>query len=222
MILFVIESASVVAKVTEFSILINCINLRSVSFNISLKSQTKNSQKIPAKKLRKLPPSHSHHPMEPTQPEPSNTRPYTIGVFIASTVIAIFILCHFLRILWKKFKKSITENDEIELESNSLTVKSREDMRKLSSSCVKNLHQEMLKNLKVDDVNCIQFDLEKCDKLQPRFDERRQRTQSTRVKSDRVKNERERRFGQTMKPVRNKTEGVAFFAGCSHRYIEDV
>jgi hypothetical protein len=160
--------------------------------------------------------------MENPRPETSNSRPYTIGVLIATTVIGIFIIAHFLRILWKHFKKTLVPSNDIELEPQTLTVKTREDARKLSSSCLEKLHTEMLKELKVDKVNCVQFDLEKCDKIQSRFDERRLRTQSYRAKGDRVNNQRVRKFGQTMKPVRNKEEEVTFFAGRSHRFMQDV
>lgn len=153
-------------------------------------------------------------------PSPSNnTRPYTIGALIAFTVIIIFVMFHLLRFLWRQFFKSLSTSNEIQLEPTLLTVKTGESGRKLSSSCLKKLHTEMLKELKVDERNCVQFDVDKCEKLQSRFDERRQRVQSTRVKGNRQ--QRERKFAQTMKPIRNKEE-VTFFAGCSHRYIEDV
>ncbi|KAL7011965.1 hypothetical protein ACKWTF_014533 [Chironomus riparius] len=160
--------------------------------------------------------------MDDPHPKPSNSLAFTVGVLIAATFIGIFTLFHLLRILLKYLKKYLASSDEIHLEPQTLTVKSREDARKLSSSCVEKLHTEMLKELKVDDVNCVQFDLDKCDKLLTRFDEKRLRTQSTRVKGGQVNNQRVRKFGQTMKPMRNKTEEVTFFAGRSHRYMQNV
>ena len=193
------------------------------SLNNPLKSpKTLKISRSTPKKFHKPPPSNKHHPMDDPHPKPSNSLAFTVGVLIAATFIGIFTLFHLLRILLKYLKKYLATSDEIQLEPQTLTVKSREDARKLSSSCVEKLQIEMLKELKVDDANCVQFDLEKCDKLLARFDERRLRTQSTRVKGGPVNNQRVRKFGQTMKPMRNKTEEVTFFAGRSHRYMQDV
>lgn len=147
------------------------------------------------------------------------TRPFTVGVLIGISVIAIFTIFHILRIVLKKIMKWLTKSNEIAMEQAVIAIP-REDGRKLSSSCVNKLYNVMEKDIRISKINQTQFHIEKSEKFRSKQYERR--TQSHRMRRKSSESVNKKKFTQTLRPIRAKNCDTTFLAGFSHRYIQDV
>lgn len=130
----------------------------------------------------------------------SNSRPYTIGAFIAIIAILIFIIFHILRIILKEIRRHCGNPDTTAPPVEVLSIPRESEGRKVSASCIHGLEEEVA----VDEASRV---------------EKVKRSQSQRVRRE-SDGRRSKRMTKSVR-ICEKSRGLEFMAGCSHRYAEE-
>jgi hypothetical protein len=136
----------------------------------------------------------------------SYTRPYTYGVSIAAVLIFLIAIFHVWKLIFKQIKKL---NETNQLETVVTEIPTIRQDRKLSASCIHQL--EMV--LHYDDkVNGIQLQHTQNRSRNSRKSERKSSRRNSGV------SEKFQRFSSE----KIESEKITFFAGYSHRHINDA
>lgn len=141
----------------------------------------------------------------------THTRPYTVGVSIAVVLIFLIAIIHLWKYLLKKIKKWLNQNEleVIETEISNPHVEGR----KLSTSC----HQQLQMILKYEDevagIKLCHTQKRKINRSLSENEGRSKKKQSQKCRKYSLSQQRQRKI--------DPTEKLIFFAGCSHRHVNE-
>lgn len=146
--------------------------------------------------------------------DPSDeVRPYTVGFSIAVLLILLIAIFHIWRIIFKHIKKIVNSSDSVQNIPVEISVEVPNGDRRVSSAAI--CIQQLQMHLEYDDeVSEIKFSHQKRPKLERSISE-----SSSKLKGKQPAGRRKTLVARESKNL--QLNDVKFFAGYSHRHIND-